>query len=124
MNHGIGVKQKRCYRRTTKANDNHPVATNLLDRDFSAVTYNNGMDNCYDNALTESILGNLKMEWVHHAFYETCAHARADIFLHWSALSIADDSIQLWEMSVRLLLKRLIIQMPRLSLIECPQKLG
>jgi len=38
--HGIGVKQKRCYKRTTKANDNHPVAPNLLDRDFSAAAPN------------------------------------------------------------------------------------
>jgi transposase InsO family protein len=169
--HGIGVKQKRCYKRTTKANENHPVAPNLLDRDFSAAAPNEkwtadityiptlegwlylavildlfsrrvvgwsmsarmtshlvldalnmaikqrrpgpgllhhsdrgsqytGTDyqqmlkkqlfkvsmsrtgNCYDNAPTESFMGSLKTEWVHHAYYETRAQARADIFFY------------------------------------------
>ncbi len=41
-----------------------------------------GVGNCYDNAPTESFIGSLKMEWVHHAYYETRAQARADIFFY------------------------------------------
>lgn len=35
--HGIAAKQKRRYKQTTKANGAHPVAPNLIDRDFAAV---------------------------------------------------------------------------------------
>jgi putative transposase len=169
--HSIRVKQRRCYKRTTKANASHPVAPNLLDRDFSAAAPNekwtadityiptlegwlylavildlfsrrvvgwsmsarmtshlvldalnmaiqqrrpgpgllhhsdrgsqytgadyqqllknhlfqvsmSGTGNCYDNAPTESFIGSLKMERVHHAYYETRAQARADIFFY------------------------------------------
>lgn len=38
--HGIAAKQKKRYKRTTKANAAHPVAPNLVDRDFSAATPN------------------------------------------------------------------------------------
>lgn len=41
-----------------------------------------GTGNCYDNAPTESFFGSLKMEWVHHADYETRAQARTDIFFY------------------------------------------
>ncbi len=34
--HGIAAKQKRRYKQTTKANRAHPVAPNLVDRDFAA----------------------------------------------------------------------------------------
>ena len=169
--HGIRARQKRCYKKTTKANEKHPVAPNLLARDFSAAAPNekwtadityiptlegwlylavildlfsrrvvgwamsarmtshlvlealnmaiqhrrpgpgllhhsdrgsqytgadyqqllknqhfqvsmSGTGNCYDNAPTESFIGSLKMEWVHHAYYETRAQARADIFFY------------------------------------------
>lgn len=35
--HGIAAKQKRRYKQTTKANGAHPVAPNLIDRNFAAV---------------------------------------------------------------------------------------
>jgi transposase InsO family protein len=38
--HGIAAKQKKRYKRTTKANSGHPVAPNLLDRDFTATAPN------------------------------------------------------------------------------------
>lgn len=38
--HGIAAKQKKRYKRTTKANSDHPVAPNLLDRDFTATAPN------------------------------------------------------------------------------------
>ena len=38
--HGIAAKQKRRYKRTTQANGAHPVAPNLVDRDFSATAPN------------------------------------------------------------------------------------
>lgn len=38
--HGIAAKQKKRYKRTTKANGAHPVASNLVDRDFSATAPN------------------------------------------------------------------------------------
>lgn len=37
---GITAKQKKRYKRTTKANAAHPTAPNLIDRDFSAATPN------------------------------------------------------------------------------------
>jgi transposase InsO family protein len=37
---GITAKQKKRYKRTTKANGAHPTAPNLIDRDFSAATPN------------------------------------------------------------------------------------
>jgi putative transposase len=169
--HGIAAKQKRRYKRTTKANGAHPVAPNLVDRDFSATAPNekwttdityiptlegwlylavvldlfsrrivgwamsarmtselvvdalhmairerqpppglihhsdrgsqytgllyqqllkshhfqvsmSGTGNCYDNAPAESFFGSLKMELVHHIFYETRAQARTDIFFY------------------------------------------
>ncbi len=38
--HGIAAKQKKRYKRATKANAAHPVAPNLVDRDFSATAPN------------------------------------------------------------------------------------
>lgn len=38
--HGIAAKQKRRYKQTTKANGAHPVAPNLIDRDFAAAAPN------------------------------------------------------------------------------------
>lgn len=38
--HGITAKQKKRYKRTTKANTAHPVSPNRLDRDFSAAVPN------------------------------------------------------------------------------------
>lgn len=38
--HGIAAKQKRRYKQTTKANGAHPVAPNLVDRDFAAAAPN------------------------------------------------------------------------------------
>jgi putative transposase len=38
--HGIAAKQKKRYKQTTKANAAHPVAPNLLDREFAAATPN------------------------------------------------------------------------------------
>jgi transposase InsO family protein len=38
--HGIAAKQKKRYKQTTKANAAHPVAPNLLDREFTAATPN------------------------------------------------------------------------------------
>lgn len=41
-----------------------------------------GSGNCFGNAPTESLFGSLKMEWVHHAYYEARAQARTDIFIY------------------------------------------
>jgi transposase InsO family protein len=38
--HGIAAKQKRRYKQTTRANGAHPVAPNLVDRDFAAAAPN------------------------------------------------------------------------------------
>lgn len=38
--HGIAAKQKKRYKRTTKANAAHPVASNLLNGDFTATAPN------------------------------------------------------------------------------------
>lgn len=38
--HDIAAKQKKRYKRTTKANSDHPVAPNLLNSDFTATTPN------------------------------------------------------------------------------------
>lgn len=38
--HGIAAKQKRRYKQTTKANGAHPVAPNLVDRNFAAAAPN------------------------------------------------------------------------------------
>jgi len=38
--HGIAAKQKKRYKRTTRANTAHPVAPNLLGRDFTAAAPN------------------------------------------------------------------------------------
>jgi putative transposase len=38
--HGIAAKQKKRYKRTTKANGAHPVTPNLLNQDFSAAAPN------------------------------------------------------------------------------------
>lgn len=38
--HGIAAKQNRRYKQTTKANGAHPVAPNLVDRDFAAAAPN------------------------------------------------------------------------------------
>ena len=38
--HGIVAKQKRRYKQTTKANGAHPVAPNLVDRNFAAAAPN------------------------------------------------------------------------------------
>lgn len=38
--HGIAAKQKRRYKQTTKANGAHPVAPNLVDREFAAAAPN------------------------------------------------------------------------------------
>lgn len=169
--HDIAAKQKKRYKRTTKATKAHPVTPNLLDGDFTATAPNqkwttdityiftregwlylavvldlfsrrivgwamsarmtsdlviaalqmaiqnrqppagllhhsdrgsqytgqpyqqilrdnrflvsmSGTGNCYDNAPTESFFGSLKMEHVHHIFYETRAQARTDIFFY------------------------------------------
>lgn len=169
--HDIAAKQKKRYKKTTRANAAHPVAPNLLEGDFAATAPNqkwtadityiptlegwlylavildlfsrriigwamsarmtshlvldalhmaiqqrqpaagllhhsdrgsqytgadyqqmlknhlfqvsmSGTGNCYDNAPTESFIGSLKMEFVHHAYYETRTQARADIFFY------------------------------------------
>jgi len=36
--------------------------------------------NCYDNAITESFFGTLKIEFVYHKKYETREDARRSIF--------------------------------------------
>ena len=35
---------------------------------------------CYDNAITESFFGSLKMELVHHCQYKNRAEARSSLF--------------------------------------------
>lgn len=81
--HGIAAKQKKRYKRTPKANDAHPIAPNLLNRDFTAVASNQKwtVDVTYIPT-TESFFGTLKMEHVHHVTDETRAEARTDIFFY------------------------------------------